>query len=85
MKEVVICVKIVDIQNVDNMEENKFKFYCSRCGSTEIQMQAWVYPNTEDRDFRDFVASKIHQCWCENCQENRDVIIKDNRINNDAS
>lgn len=45
------------------------KYKCNKCGGTNIQIQAWVDPNTNQyiSDIED------RQCWCRDCKENTDI------------
>ena len=45
----------------------KYVFRCKECGSTDIQILAWVNPNTNE--IIDDNAEK--ECWCEKCQEHQ--------------
>ena len=43
----------------------KYIFRCKKCGSTNIQILAWVNPNTNE-----VVAdNEEKECWCEDCEE----------------
>ena len=39
---------------------------CKVCGSKNIQIQAWVKPNS-DNEYVDDIDTK--ECWCENCKD----------------
>ncbi len=41
------------------------KYKCSQCGGTNVQIQAWVDPNT-NQYISDIEDGK---CWCEDCEE----------------
>lgn len=44
------------------------KFYCTQCGSYDIQVRAWYDPNTDK--VGDFCEdTNYDECWCENCME----------------
>ncbi len=42
----------------------KYIFRCKECGSTDIQILAWVNPNTDE-----IVDDEVSdgKCWCERC------------------
>jgi hypothetical protein len=46
------------------------RMYCTRCGSDDVQMKAWVKPNECDA-YADECGCKNEEsdCWCESCQE----------------
>lgn len=52
------------------MEKSLQTLYCSECGSSDVQVQAWVDPNT--KEFHGYVNAPCfleeEDCWCENCQ-----------------
>lgn len=41
------------------------KYCCSVCGGTNIQLQAWIDPNNNNRYIED---TEDDECWCEDCQ-----------------
>ena len=41
------------------------KYCCSECGGTNIQVQAWINPNTGQ--IVDTLES--NDCWCEDCED----------------
>ena len=48
-----------------NKTMKKYIFRCKKCGSTNIQILAWVNPNTNE-----VVAdNEEKECWCEDCEE----------------
>ena len=46
----------------------KYIFRCKECGSTDIQIPAWINPNT-DEIIDDDVSDGM--CWCEKCEEHQ--------------
>lgn len=46
--------------------------YCSQCGGTHIQVQAWVDANTYE--YKEMVNSPLEDfdCWCDDCKEHVD-------------
>lgn len=42
----------------------KYIFRCKECGSTDIQILAWVNPNTNE-----IIDDEVSdgKCWCEKC------------------
>lgn len=45
------------------------KYCCSVCGSTNIQLQAWIDPNNN----KYIEGTEDDVCWCENCQEHTKI------------
>lgn len=41
------------------------KYCCSQCGGTNIQIQAWVDPNDNNKYIGD---CEDDECWCEDCE-----------------
>lgn len=41
------------------------KYCCSVYGGTNIQLQAWIDPNNNNRYIED---TEDDECWCEDCQ-----------------
>lgn len=46
------------------------KYCCSVCGSTNIQLQAWIDPNNNNKYIE---GTEDDECWCENCQEHTKI------------
>lgn len=44
------------------------KFYCTQCGSYDIQVRAWYDPNT-DKVGEFCEDTNYDECWCEDCME----------------
>lgn len=53
-------------------------YRCKKCGSTNIQVRAWVGAN--DNAIHDWCDEDglSNQCWCENCQEITTWVGKEN-------
>ena len=45
------------------------KFYCNKCGSSNVQLEAWVNPNTNEI----IDTSLSAQEWCDDCEEETDA------------
>ena len=43
------------------------KYCCSECGSTNIQIQAWVNANTHK--YISDILDNNTECWCEDCSK----------------
>jgi hypothetical protein len=43
----------------------KYVFRCKECGSTHIQIRAWINPNTDE--IIDDCEDKV--CWCSVCDD----------------
>ena len=54
--------------------ELETKVYCAECGSTNVQIMAWVNANTND--FCSLVNDppESEDCWCDNCEEHVDLL-----------
>lgn len=46
------------------------KYCCSVCGGTNIQLQAWIDPNNNNKYIED---TEDDECWCEDCQEHTKI------------
>ena len=46
------------------------KYCCSVCGGTNIQLQAWIDPNSNNKYIED---TEDDECWCEDCQEHTKI------------
>lgn len=60
--------------SLDNMSSIK-KFCCAICGSSNIQIQAWVNANTHE--YIDNIGDD-NTCWCEDCCQHTYFILKKN-------
>jgi hypothetical protein len=57
------------------------KIVCTACGSSDVELKAWVKPNencecTHPDDLSDYL-SKAEDCFCNNCGENVPLKMKD--------
>lgn len=41
------------------------KYCCSECGGTNVQVQAWINPNTGQI----IGTLESNDCWCEDCED----------------
>lgn len=41
------------------------KLYCNKCGSSNVQLEAWINPNTNEI----IDTSLSGQEWCDDCEE----------------
>jgi len=59
------------------MSENNHEYCCAHCGGTNVQITAWVNPNTEDigDDYGDWDESDTK--WCKDCEKNV-LIVEEN-------
>lgn len=56
------------------MKKSLKTLYCSECGSADVQVLAWVNPNT--KEVIDFVGAPLfdaQDCWCQDCEEHVDL------------
>jgi hypothetical protein len=59
-------------------------YVCSKCGGTNVQLAAWVNPNTEEV-FDDY-GSWNHQDtkWCGDCEEHVLLVLKEDENGKDG-
>lgn len=57
-------------EELRNKKMQKSKYCCSVCGGTNIQLQAWVDPNNNNRYIE---GTEDDECWCEDCQEHTKI------------
>lgn len=55
----------VCLNNMSAVNPRKVLYCCSECGGTNIQVQAWINPNTGQ--VTDTLES--NDCWCEDCKD----------------
>ena len=54
-------------------------YRCSKCGSTDIQVRAWIRANDNAvHEWCDDTYNGVFECWCEDCQEMTEVEFKEN-------
>lgn len=51
------------------------KVKCKECGSTDIEVQAWVNPNKDWTEDPQLDFSEIEECYCHKCQKRCDIQI----------
>jgi len=51
------------------------KFTCADCGGTNVQVKAWVNPNTDE--IVETMQDEMEDCWCDNCEEHVTIIRED--------
>jgi len=51
-------------------EERRNPYRCPECGSTDIQMRAWIAPNRGSRYVEDIIYGGADDDWCQNCERN---------------
>jgi len=49
-------------------EERHNPYRCPECGSTDIQMRAWIAPNRGSRYVEDIIDDGADDDWCRNCE-----------------
>jgi Zn finger protein HypA/HybF involved in hydrogenase expression len=49
-----------------NKIENKDIWYCEECGSTDVEIKAWTYPNDDDKPSGGDIDRG--DCWCNDCE-----------------
>ena len=58
--------KLGEITSEEVKEEPTSYLACSECGSKDVQVKAWVYPNDNNSYAGDIDDGEV---WCENCDE----------------
>lgn len=53
-------------EELRNKKDTKSKYCCSVCEGTNIQLQAWIDPNNNNRYIED---TEDDECWCDDCKE----------------
>ena len=43
--------------------------YCSQCGSSDVQIQAWVDANTHEYESSVNNPLESQDCWCNDCED----------------
>lgn len=43
--------------------------YCSECGSSDVQIQAWVDVNTHEYESSVNNPLESQDCWCNDCED----------------
>lgn len=60
-----------DRENPDP-DKTKTVFLCSNCGSDNVEMKAWVNPNTDG--IGDTISSEEEDCYCNDCDGNHELL-----------
>lgn len=55
------------------MKDCYYMLYCPLCGSTNVEMQMWVNPNTNDISGDCLGSGEGDDCWCCECEEHVDL------------
>lgn len=61
-----MAIKSSNDLQINGLLSENYRYVCSECGSTNIQVQAWVNANTNE------YVSDLHdsgECWCEDCMK----------------
>lgn len=61
-------------------QENKdqITYRCDECGSTDVQIQAWVKPNSNNEYAGD--CEDLKSSWCDHCEQNVSVSLYDSFV-----
>lgn len=54
------------------------KLYCNKCGSSNVQLEAWINPNTNE--IIDVYSSG--QEWCDDCEEETVLLTREELFEN---
>lgn len=60
------------IMDNNNIKKQKSLYFCSVCGSDDIEIKMWVNPNTNE-----LVDDIDTNCWCHNCEEETKIKVGD--------
>lgn len=58
---------------------------CKKCGSADVEIRAFVNPNTEEVSSLNNIATLITErddCWCKDCDDYADLIIEESADSN---
>lgn len=59
-------------------------YVCKECGSANIEVKAWVNPNTREITEVDPCMNIDNECYCNNCECNRsykeEIIVDDDDV-----
>ena len=58
---------------MEQENKNKLTYRCDECGSTHVQIQAWVKPNNNFEYAGD--CEDLDNSWCEQCEQNVSVTL----------
>lgn len=55
------------------------KFVCSVCGSSYVQVRAWVDPNIETvkNEEMEFDPNESEDCWCQDCEDHNSLVTEE--------
>ena len=48
------------------------KWKCAECGGDNVQVKAWIDPNTNE--IVEIMSDEIVDCWCEDCEDHVTII-----------
>ena len=51
------------------------KYTCEKCGGDNVQVKAWVNPNTNE--IIETMSDEVEDCWCEDCEEHIEIICEE--------
>ena len=54
---------------------SKFKYTCFECGKTNVQIRAWIDPNTDE--VMDSDNLDRNDIWCGDCQDHVDLEVEE--------
>jgi hypothetical protein len=60
-------------------DKTKTVFLCSNCGSDNVEMKAWVNPNTDD--VGDTVSTEEEDCYCNDCEGHHKLLSHELKAN----
>ena len=77
--------EIVELNPEINNDNDMTTVKCKKCGSANVEVRAWVNPNTEEvSSLSDIhtIISEQDDYWCKECEESVELIIEDSKESN---
>ncbi|GAB6013317.1 hypothetical protein [Viscerimonas tarda] len=65
LHDIKTLTKLGEINISEVREEPKEYLVCAECGSKDVQVKAWVYPN----DNNSYAGDIDDDAWCEDCED----------------
>lgn len=65
--------KFTECTEALDTKDKQVQWVCTECGGSNVQLKAWVDPNTEEIEYTDGETS---DCWCKDCEAHNKLEIK---------
>lgn len=56
---------------------SNLKYVCGHCGSSNIQVKAWVNLNNPQIETLDYLADDYQDYWCSSCETHPFIVTKE--------